>query len=252
MKRVLSVILAVVLVCSLSVSAFAAADVNKSVTAKPAPELVVPDASNPNIVAEILKDEEVIHSVLHSELIVTPYVDAHDAPHDIITERLLAAFAEITAVDSVGELHDDLEAIAKEIDKDYTADNLVVTDLFDVYIAGEAARHFNASDDHYLRITLKTGIAPDAVPPTVLYNCTGEKWDLVDDANIVNNGDGTVTIKFYDLCPVLFLSAVDKETPDTGDSSDALLWGGVAAVAAVGCVVLSVFAFRKRKEDSVA
>ncbi len=252
MKKVLSVILAVVLICSLSVSAFAAADVNKSVTAKPAPELVVPNVANPNIVAQILKGETVIHDVLASELIITPYHKADSAPHAIITDMLKDAYTEITSIDSVGELHDALDALAKKINKDYTADNLVVTDLFDIYLTGEAEDHHDAHDEHYLRVTFKTGIAADAQAPIVLYNCTGDKWDVVDAANVVNNGDGTLTIEFHDLCPVVFLSAVDKETPDTGDSTNAFLWGGVAVVAAAGCVLLSVFVFKKREEDTVA
>lgn len=66
---------------------------------------------------------------------------------------------------------------------------------------------------------------------------------------VTNNGDGTLTVVFEDICPVAFVVEKDGPVADTGDDArDSLVWMAVAMVAsAVGIVALIVLKAKKKR-----
>ena len=95
-----------------------------------------------------------------------------------------------------------------------------------------------------LRVTFDTGLSADATPYVMSYK--GGDWQVIPS---VNNGDGTVTAIFEDLCPVAIsvYEGTDSNSPNTGDTSDIVLWVVLLAVSAAGLVALLVF---KRKKTN--
>ena len=70
------------------------------------------------------------------------------------------------------------------------------------------------------------------------------KWQPVVDT--INNGDGTVTVKFDKICPVAFLVPGSGEnmstvSPTTSDASGIILWGSVMAVSLLAIFALVIF-----------
>lgn len=72
------------------------------------------------------------------------------------------------------------------------------------------------------------------------------EWVPVEQ--VTNNGDGTLTVVFEDICPVAFVVEKDGPVADTGDDArDSLVWMAVAMVAsAVGIVALIVLRAKKK------
>ena len=148
-----------------------------SVAAKPAPSIsgvVIDDGEGNSIKAP----------VVGIELVVTP-VSARLYVEDInIYDSLSNAFKGILAAKSLAELGID------------GAENLVVRDLFEVTLYGDSlhAGSFN------LKVTFETE-APAAVAVK-----GAEGWKLVANENIVDNGNGTVTVTLNELGTVAFLT----------------------------------------------
>ena len=89
---------------------------------------------------------------------------------------------------------------------------------------------------------------PKGIPVIVMTYING-KWEPVE--SVVNNGDGTVTVIFEDICPVVF--CVDPNDvympPKTGDQArqDMILWISLMAVSVIAIVVLLVLRKRSRR-----
>lgn len=67
--------------------------------------------------------------------------------------------------------------------------------------------------------------------------------------SVKNNGDGTLTVEFEDICPVAFVVEKDETIAPTGDTAgDNLVFLVIAmVVCAAGIVVLVSMKFRKKK-----
>lgn len=76
------------------------------------------------------------------------------------------------------------------------------------------------------------------------------KWEEIE--SVSNNGDGTVTCVFEDICPVVFAVKQNQNTPvdppKTGDpvGGSLYLWIGVLALSAAALVTLIVVATKKK------
>ena len=126
----------------------------------------------------------------------------------------------------------------------------VVVELVDISFA-ESACVNNTEHQHveWLAepenvITIDVGYMDKTKDVVVLYYHDGE-WKTAE--SVVNNGDGTFTCVFEDICPVAFCVEASKmeESPKTGDTSDVLLWVAVMAIAAVALVAVLVL-YRRR------
>ena len=89
-----------------------------------------------------------------------------------------------------------------------------------------------------LTVVFDLGI-PKNIPIIVMTYIDGE-WEPVE--KVVNNGDGTVTVVFEDICPVVFcVDPNDVYTPPkTGDEArnSLILWIALLVVSAIAIAVL--------------
>lgn len=226
MKKTASVILAVMMIFALSLTAFAARDsFTPSVEAKGAPEIVPQEFNGALYDAFVLESGEIIKG-LHivdeeqpdGEIIVTAYSDIEVADPRVNVIYFEESYKEILSAQELQELN---EAIPE---------GMLVRDFFDVTLVGTYENIFDEGKS--LMVTFDTGIEAGA-NIKVLTRCSDETgWQFVN--KVTNNGNGTVTVIFDELCPVIFL--VDKDddavvtSPETSDVNAAAIWLSLAAI----------------------
>ncbi len=222
MKKILSAVIALVMVCSLACAAFAAGDLFvPSITAKNAPELIK---------AQIVEGQKA-EDVTGICLLITAVADVEE-------ETRLPEAAKTTLLDVYNKLNDGTMKLPTEkLKKGLRHEEVVIRDLVDVsLICKEDPSHIQRlANGAKLVITfaMKGLKETDAIHVMSYKN---NEWNPID--KVVNNGDGTVTCTFTHLCPVAFI--VDKDLSETGDmfKSELLLWSFVMAASAVALVVV--------------
>jgi hypothetical protein len=87
------------------------------------------------------------------------------------------------------------------------------------------------------------GIDPDEVIEVYVY--IDGQWVTVK--NVTNNGDGTLTVEFEDICPVAFVTKLPDSAP-TGDSARGPLglFIGLMVLSAAAIVVLICLKGKKK------
>ena len=141
----------------------------------------------------------------------------------------------------------------------------VVRDLFDISFEHDDCREIeeHGHKDQVLKqegvrltLTLNTGVGADE--KVIVMSYIDGKW--VEAVSVVNNGDGTITVVFEDICPVAILtragaqdgpsSPINPSTPQTGDTltSQIGIWLIVLAVCAVGLVLVLVIRPKKQND----
>ncbi len=245
MKKLLTLILAIVLMLTITVSA-SAADFVESITNKGAPELVIIDQLNGKDVVGFITGPN--GNRLSTEflecLIITSVSEATtdpDIPEDA-KDELLKVYEELNKPGTkLSDVCPALNDIVKEKwDKDKTADDLVIKDLFDVTdYCEDIPTHLK--DGAILDLTFDLGIGKDVFITAMVY--VDGKWQPVVDC--INNGDGTVTVKFDKICPVAFLvpgSGVNLSTvsPTTSDASGIIMWSAVMLVSLIAIMALVI------------
>ena len=248
MKRLLAVVLSIILMLSITVSVSAAQFV-PSITNKGAPDLIVIDRINGKDVVGFITDPdgnkvstEYIDCLIISSL--TQALNDEELPEGV-KEELLKVYEEFKNGAKISEVCPELEDIVKEKwGEDKSADDLVIKDLFDITDYCEDLKtHLNGGS--ILDLTFDLGIAEGTFITAMVY--VDGKWVPVVDC--INNGDGTVTVKFDKICPVAFLvpgsgQNMDIVSPLTADTTSVILWG-VVMVVALGCIV-ALIVFRRR------
>lgn len=218
MKKLVSVVLAIVLAMTMCVSVLAA------------PNGFVESPSNQ-------KGPEIVDG---DNIVVTPFGDRDELPDDV-RDALEEAYNDILNADNIGDLSEALEDFANELN--VPVKNLVVSELFDLsYESGEQG------SDGKLTVTLKDDSFKDFFG---LIKYENGKWTLVEDAKL--NGD-KLTFTAGKL-PAPFAIVVnpdggdigaDDEVPATGDTTNVL---GAVAICAASVVALAgvYFVFKKRE-----
>jgi len=241
MKRVLSVIIALVVMLSLAAPAFAAEDTFvPSITYKADPEIVtVTDEEGNEALGVIKEQEEIIDYVDEACLIITPVADALDEEKEVYepAREILVYVYEQLSMDEM-ELPYDKLGLENE--------NMVIRDLFDVrFNCAEHPEMLN-EDGVTFDITFDLGVEPGVEVYTMTFNEETEEWEPI--VKTVNNGDGTVTCTFEHLCVVAF-SVVGA--PAQQQASFPWLWVVILLLAVVVLIVI-VLKNRKKKEEKVA
>lgn len=247
MKRIFTLVIAIVLMLTLTLSATAAEFV-ESVTNKGAPQLVVIDQLNGKDVVGFITDAD--GNQLSAEfiecLIITSVAEAEtdpDIPEDA-KKLLLDLYKQMTADDAkLSELCPALDELVKEqLGEDASADDLVVKDFFDITDICDEIATFLPQHGATLDLTFEVGIGANEYIVAMVY-VDGE-W--VPAVSTTNNGDGTVTVVFDKICPVAFLvpgsgSNFSTVSPTTSDMSDAILWSFVMLCSLVTIVALVIY-----------
>lgn len=224
MKRVIVWTVMLMLLVCLASPVFAAEFV-PSITDKGSPD-IVPEDGNVGLIID--PEGNIIDYVAQGDLIVTPVSKADDSdeiPED--TKELLK------------DLYDSLVNGDSKLPYPSGIDSadMVIRDLFDVSVMGDHDLNGNS-----LKVTFDLGIDGK----TQIYGFIYMDGQWVALTNLVNNGDGTVTVVLPGEGQVAFAVAADATTtPDpTGDSADITLWVVLMAVSAAALVAV---AFSRRK-----
>ena len=262
MKKFASLLMAALLMVAMALPASAAVNFVDSVEQKPAPSVeTVTDASG-NEVSAIIQDASgnEVHGVTADQMSITPVSDLASAPAEI-REQLEAAYEQIQNAASVANLVPDVDvaSLLSAIGSSSSVEDLVVRDVFDVSVSGEAAE-FLAQEGNAITIRFQLNIAPSSTL-LVLHNYEGSNWEVIDDDKVVINNDGSVDVTFDSLSPVAFVvdqtetdtsASTDDDaptSPQTGDSSLPPVAG--AGLIALGCVALASAAvvWKKRAQN---
>ncbi|MCD8375850.1 MAG: hypothetical protein LUD69_02790 [Oscillospiraceae bacterium] len=258
-------LLAAFALSALSVPALAA-EFTSSVTAKQAPAVVTTTTESGEEVAAIIYDEndEEVIGIEVGDLIVTPLSEAEEAEETIST-ALTSAYKQVQSVTTLDELTDgdDLETELRSQSRDVAVEDLVVYHMFDVTVTGTVADYL-AVDGHYVKIRFDLGLSLDDIL-IVLHNYKDNLWETIGSDRIERHDDGSVSVTFYSLSPVAFITNTSAATSDstgstgsTGSTDSSVtspktgeldttpaIWGAVAlGAAAVVCFILSA-----RKKD---
>ncbi len=245
MKRLFSIVLAVVMMLTVTVSVSAAQFV-PSITNKGAPELVVIDIVDGKEVVGFITDPD--GNKLSTEFLdcliissITEALNGADLP-DGVKDELLKVYNEFKDGAKVSDLCPALTDIVKEKwGEDKNVDDLVIKDLFDVTdYCEDIPEHLEGGA--VLDLTFDLGIASGSFITAMVY--VDGKWVPVKDC--INNGDGTVTVKFDQICPVAFLvpgsgQNMDIVSPITADTSSVLIWGGIMLISLAAIIALVIY-----------
>lgn len=217
MKKVLAICLMMVMVVSMSVTAFATpGGFVSSPSGNPAPTVVDFDPSNDDCTGVLL---------------ITPYGDRQELS-DALRSLLEKANKDIVNSDDLTKLNAELAKIAA--DKNIEGQNLAVSDLFDIHVTG-----CDFHDGHYgFVITLDAGKLSNFVG--LLHMNKNGEWELVADAKVVDNNEH---LKFSvdSLSPfaiVVDTTNYDDYAPQTGDNSMIYICVILMAVSALAIVFI--------------
>lgn len=264
MKKLVSILLVIFTLCSFSLTAMAK-DVEfvPSITNKGAPELLVTIDEDGKQVIGYLKDSnsEVIAIEYKDHIVITSVSDADDSteiPKDA-KDTLKKVYEDLSKPNTkLSDLCPDLTDLVKsDLSKDKTADDLVIRDLFDITALCDSLKTKLPVDGTVVDLSFKVGIDADTFITAMVY--VNGAWKLVPT---VNNGDGTITCTFEDICPVAFLVPADAScngviADDATDSNvtivtgkdnvaNIILWGSIMAVSFTLVIALCVVSRRKK------
>ena len=244
MKKVLSLGFAVLLVFTMCCTVFAAEDdFVSSITYKGAPEMILNDDGDLGIVYQS-EDGEKVSNIEEECLLITPLGEV-DEEHRIpeegkelinwLYEQLLS-----------GEMSLPVDQVPGAAGKKW-----VIRDLVDIrWLCGtEASVHDHPEEVDpqgvVFDVTLDLGVAPGVEVLVMTYK--NDQWNPVE--KVVNNGDGTVTVTFEKLCPVVFAvpEGLEKSAPDTGDNG-VMPWVMTLVAAAVALAAVVLVAVRRRTQ----
>lgn len=240
MKKVLSVLLIVAMMCGVMCAVSAAeTEFVPSINEKAAPELVQDENGN---VGQLLDASgNVISYVPMNCLIITPVSQAEKS--EDIPEEAKDALLNVYEALNDGSM----KLPAEELDPNLSHDELVVRDLFDLsWDCSHNPSHEKMveADGVKLQVTFKAKAAANDYFYVLTYK--NDAWNPI--VSVTNNGDGTVTCVFEHLCPVAFVYGEDTAVPPTGSQFNAemMLWVSVMAVSAVA---LTTVVFTRRKKE---
>lgn len=198
MKKFLCLVIALVLCLSIAVPAFAAAsEFVPSITYKPEP-IIVPVEKDGVEYAGVMLDEngEILDYVEHACILITPLGDIWDAQANVPTE----------IKELLEKVHEGLTSGELEINcEKHDSDKMVVRDLFDVRLVCDE-HPVMLEEGAVLELTFDLGVNADDEVCVSVYDDESGEWTTMD---VVNNGDGSVTVAFTSLGVVAFSVLVD-------------------------------------------
>lgn len=233
MKKTVSLLLVALLCCCMTLSVFADTFV---------PSIGYKD--NPDVDGEIElidEDDKVVEKLDSECLEITPVSEAMDTPADqrSDSDKLLV------------EVYEQLTDGTMKLPFDESMGDMVIRDLFDAsLICGDVHTDPSHVDELakpgvYIRITFDIGVKKDTEVVVMAY--VDGVWAPIE--SVVNNGDGTVTCVFEQICPIAFcVEEQGAEPPHTGDINgmELVFWGALMLASLAGVVAMLVIPNRKQ------
>ncbi len=220
MKNVMTIFAAILMVATLSVSAFAAPGAFiESISGQPTPGVISVDAEG-----------------CDPTIVITPYSERDSLDED---ERGLFedAYDGISSTDDVKTLSDDLADVAGD-------KTVAVSDFFDIDV--ENCDH--EAGQHDFDIVLDADTLENFVA-LMQYNEDGT-WSLVKGAQVVANGEH-LQFTLDTLSPLAIVVETGVDAPQTNDDSMVGVYLTIMAVSAVALVVVLGVAHYGKKKQSV-
>ncbi|MDO4811167.1 MAG: hypothetical protein Q3985_04405 [Eubacteriales bacterium] len=269
MKKVLSLILAIVTMAAMSVSAFAVPFVD-SIEVKTAPKIIEVKIDGKSYGAVIIdaSTEETESGVpmydksaagTDFEFYVVSSADKEQAVLPEIAQNLTSAEEQIKNASDLGQLSVGLDKdIQKAIDTFYgnsagkiSITDLIVSDLFDASLV-EGKDHLAQLDSNQrIRFMFKPNFAKNDFF-VLLHNTEGTNWEVVNDVEWTDEGYLVVTV---DSLPAFAIAMektadlpIDKDGPNAPQTDIGTGFNPIYAGIAVVCVGIAAFFFVKSKK----
>ena len=250
MKKFLVLLMVLTIILSTAAAVFAAEFV-PSVSFMSYPWLLTLDEDeNGNKIIGYVEDAEgnVVSTEYHGCILITPVLDAKKGESYLSKEAeklLVDTYETLTAEDAkLSVLIPELNDIAKEaLGAEATADDLVIRELFDITaVCEDLIKHLEV-EGNTITLTFKIVVPQEAYFNIMTLN--DGKWELVED--VKNNLDGTVSIKFSQFCPVLFVTGLPLDSVAPAQNFGLYWLIGLCAVILVLSVVVFYLLRSKRK-----
>lgn len=234
MKRILVCIAVFAMVLSMCIVA-SAAEFTGSVTNKPAPPIEnVPDNDGNSAVGVIRDANGKIIDYLYEEcLVITPVSEAEtsDKIPEAAKDLLLDVYGKLLS----GEMKLPYELI----DPEMNSGNMVIRDLFDASLLCQDHPELLALPGNTIELTFKLGVAAGVEVVTMVY--VDGQWKPI--VSTVNNGDGTVTCVFEEICPIAFSVRTGATEPEKTSDISSMPWM-ILGVSALAALVVVTFVYR--------
>lgn len=240
MKKILSLVMVLALCLSMGATVLAADNYVPSIGDKQEPDIVV-DGDTVAVIEEYPEGKHLDDiTVQDACLIVTSVATAQAGTNNI------PADAKALLLDVYQKLVDGTMKIPyDDLGKDPSA--MEIRDLFDVTLLCEEHTKMLEEGSNVLKVTFDLGVKSSETVYAMVY--VDGQWKKVPSC--VNNGDGTVTVKFSEICPVVF--CVEGKTPpaQTGDANrnTVAIYGSILAVSMAAMVGLVVVYRKKAAEE---
>lgn len=222
MKHIIRTIALVLVVCMLSVTAFAAEGATPSVEQQGKPDAVpsaeqqgkpdaVPSAEQkdgPEVASKgeltvVDADGKTVESDDFATLVVTAMADAKDLPA-ADKEKMEKAFTQISEAKSLADIAPELTEVLKELKVETPVEELVVRDLFHVAVSEKLAKALE-TEGSTLKVSFKVELEEGEHLIVMVQNAEGE-WVVLSGDDVVVE-DGIATISFPCVGPVAFIFA---------------------------------------------
>jgi len=256
MKKIISSLVALILLLAVPVNCLAATGFVESITYKPAPDIVFTEDEDGKKVIGHIRDEEgnIVSTEYEDCIVITPISQAATTTKipEETKNSLIKEYENLKDPSTkLSDVCDGLdEKIKKETNGKYGANNMVVRDMFNITaICGNIKEHL-PKKGYTLDLTFNLGIGKNEYITAMVFS--NGKWTPVK--KVINNGDGTVTVFLETLGHVAFLVPSDApiNVPQTGDTSvqnDIFLWVGIMVISVSMLIILAIITRRKKSDE---
>lgn len=241
MKKIISLVLAIFMMFGICVSAFAAdRDFRPSVDSKDHPVIVPQDYNGFSFDALILDENNEVIEGIHlvteinsdGEIIITAYSEIEIADERVNVVYFQGSYEDILDARSLQELNDLIPV------------GMIIRDFFDITLVGAYENIFNEGKKLQIKFDIGAELSEKIM---ALTRCSDESgWEFVESLTI--NPDGTVTVIFDRLCPVIFLCEKSDfvTSPPTSDICTTALWA-LAAIFGIGSMCMIIVSKKRAK-----
>ncbi len=221
MKKVLAICLAVVMVISAGVMAFAQGGFVSSPSGNKAPVIVTVTYGD---------------NSCRPEIIVTPYVDK-ETLEDYKEQALIDAYNEILNCDNLADLCSGLIALAAELGRNVR--NFAISDLFDI------SAYHTLPHDYCGTITLTLNSETLTNFVGLLHRNSEGVWELIPNV-VVDYDNNTITFTVNNFSPfAIVVDTAAEDAPNTGSSI--YIPAIVMCVSAVSLAVVLISLKKKQR-----